>query len=355
MVLADLGADVVTVDRAEWVGTDEPMDALRRGRRSIAVNLKIPGGAETVLRLADRADVFLEGFRPGVAERLGIGPEVCSARNPGLVYGRMTGWGQDGPMSRVAGHDINYIAVAGALQPIGRSGEPPVAPLNLLGDFGGGGMLLALGVLAALHERHRSGAGQVVDAAMVDGTSLLLTMLHDQRHVGLWTDKRASNYIDTAAPYYDVYETADAQYMAVGAIEPQFWAELLRLLEIDPATVPDQEDRTAWPTVKKRFTDVFRSRTRDQWCAVFDGKDACVTPVLAPGEVAGYPHMAQRNAMMRVGDRVLPAPPPRFSRSAPGTPTPSPRPGQHTEQILANAGFGPEEITALRNSGAVAG
>lgn len=355
MVLADLGADVVCVDRAAWVGTSEPMDVLRRGRRSIAVDLKHERGAEVVLRLVEQADVFLEGFRPGVAERLGIGPEPCLLRNPALVYGRMTGWGQDGPLAKVAGHDINYIAVAGALQPIGRAGEPPVPPLNLLGDFGGGGMLLALGVLAALQERSTSGAGQVVDAAMVDGTSLLLTMLHDQRHIGLWSDRRADNYIDTAAPYYDVYETADGRYLAVGAIEPQFWAELLRLLEIDPADMPDQEDRAQWPTMKRRFAALFRGRKRDEWCAIFDGTDACVTPVLAPGEVAAYPHMAQRRAMTTVGDRVLPAPAPRFSRSHPADPMPPPRPGEHTSQVLAAAGFAETEIAVLATSGAVAG
>lgn len=354
MVLADLGADVISVDRASWVGTSEPMDVLRRGRRSLAVDLKHPQGAETVLRLVEGADVLLEGFRPGVAERLGIGPDDCMARNAALIYGRMTGWGQDGPLARVAGHDINYIAVAGALQPIGRDGEPPVPPLNLLGDFGGGGMLLALGVLAALQERHTSGAGQVVDAAMVDGTSLLLTFLHDQRHVGLWSDERSSNYIDTAAPYYDVYETSDRQYMAVGAIEPQFWAELLRCLGLDPATLPDQEDRSAWPEMKKRFTEIFRSRTRSEWCAVFDGTESCVTPVLAPGEVADYPHMAARGGMIPVGDRILPAPAPRFSRWHPGIPTPPPCPGQDTTAVLAEAGYSPAEISALVSSGAVA-
>ena len=354
MVLADLGADVITVDRAAWVGTSEPMDVLRRGRRSIAVDLKHDEGAETVLRLAERSDVFLEGFRPGVAERLGIGPDPCLRRNPALIYGRMTGWGQHGPLAKAAGHDINYIAVAGALQPIGRAGEPPVPPLNLVGDFGGGGLLLALGVLAALHERTASGAGQVVDAAMVDGASLLLTMLHDQRHIGMWSDQRADNYIDTAAPYYDAYETADGHYLAVGAIEPQFWSELLRLLEIDPADLPDQEDRTQWPAMKRRFKEIFGGRTRDQWCELFDGTDACVTPVLAPREVAGYPHMVQRNAMITVGDRVLPAPAPRFSRSHPADPTPPPRPGQHTVDVLAAAGFTDAEIAALLASGTVA-
>ncbi|GAA0623655.1 CaiB/BaiF CoA-transferase family protein [Sporichthya brevicatena] len=355
MVLADLGADVISVDRAAWVGTDEPMDVLRRGRRSIAVDLKHPQGAETVLRLIEHADVVLEGFRPGVAERLGIGPETCQTRNPALVYGRMTGWGQDGPLAKVAGHDINYIAIAGALQPIGRDGEPPVPPLNLLGDFGGGGMLLALGVLAALQERNTSGIGQVVDAAMVDGTALLLSFLHDQRHVGLWSDERSSNYIDTAAPYYDVYETSDGLYMAVGAIEPQFYAELLRLLELDPATLPDQEDRSAWPELKKLFADIFRCRTRAQWCSVFDGTESCVTPVLAPREVADYPHTAAREGMIAVGDRTLPAPAPRFSRSRPGVPSAPPRPGQDTVRVLAEAGFDDNAIRGLIASGAVAG
>lgn len=354
MVLADLGADVITVDRAAWVGSSEPMDVLRRGRRSIAVDLKHDDGAATVLRLAEQADVFLEGFRPGVAERLGIGPEPCLRRNRALVYGRMTGWGQDGPLAKVAGHDINYIAIAGALQPIGRAGEPPVPPLNLLGDFGGGGMLLALGVLAALQERAVSGIGQVVDAAMVDGTSLMLTMLHDQRHIGMWADQRAANYIDTAAPYYDAYETSDGRYVAVGAIEPQFWSELLRLLEIDPADLPDQEDRSQWPAMKRRFGEIFAGRTRDEWGEIFDGTDACVTPVLAPGEVAEYPHMAQRDAMIGVGDRVLPAPAPRFSRSRPPDPSPPPRPGQHTTEILSANGYSDSEIANALASGVIA-
>ncbi|MDA4105774.1 CaiB/BaiF CoA transferase family protein [Mycolicibacterium holsaticum] len=355
MLLADLGADVTCVDRAAWVGTSEPMDVLRRGRRSIAVDLKHDRAAETVLRLVERADVFLEGFRPGVAERLGVGPQPCRDRNPALIYGRMTGWGQDGPLASVAGHDINYIAVAGALQPIGRAGEPPVPPLNLLGDFGGGGMLLALGVLAALQERAVSGLGQVVDAAMVDGASLLLTMLHDQRHIGMWSERRADNYIDTAAPYYDTYETSDGQYVAVGAIEPQFWSELLRLLDLDPAELPDQEDKDKWPAMKRRFADIFASRTRDAWCEIFDGADACVTPVLAPNEVAAYPHMAARRAMITVGDRVLPAPAPRFSRSYPAHPSQPPRPGQHSVHVLAGAGFSEDEINDLLSSGAVAG
>jgi alpha-methylacyl-CoA racemase len=353
MVLADLGADVVSVDRAAWVGGEEPMDVLRRGRRSIAVDLKSPGGAETVLRLVQRADALIEGFRPGVAERLGIGPEPCLSRNPRLVYGRMTGWGQEGALARVAGHDINYIGMAGALYPIGRGG-PPVAPLNLVGDFGGGGMLLALGIVAALHERHRSGAGQVVDAAMVDGTSLLLTMLQEQRHIGRWSDERQDNYIDTASPYYDCYETADGQFMAVGAIEPRFWTELLRLLEIDPATFPDQEDRSSWPQMKLRLAEIFRSRTRAQWCAVFDRRDACVTPVLAPGEVASHPLLAGREAMIRVGDRVVPAPAPRFSRSQPGVPSPPPSPGRDSTAVLHEAGFSPTEIDELLSSGVVA-
>lgn len=354
MVLADLGADVVSVDRAAWVGTDEPMDVLRRGRRSIAVDLKASGGAETVLRLTERADVFLEGFRPGVAERLGIGPEPCSARNPRLVYGRMTGWGQEGALARVAGHDINYIGMAGALHPIGRDGEAPVPPLNLLGDFGAGGMLLALGVLAALHEREASGTGQVIDAAMVDGTSLLLTFLQEQRHIGLWSDQRNHNYIDTASPYYDCYETADGEFMAVGAIEPQFWAELLRLLEIDPAGFPDQDDKSAWPQMKQRFAELFATRTRDEWCDVFDGTEACVTPVLRPGEVADHPLLAGREAMIRVGDRTLPAPAPRFSRSRPAAPAPPPAPGRDSRALLDEAGFSPAEIEDLLGSGAVA-
>src|SRR5215208_2113199 len=281
MLLADLGAEVLAVDRP---ASDRPgWPALfGRGRRRVAVDLKHPDGPGVVLDLVAGADALVEGFRPGVAERLGIGPDACLARNPGLVYGRVTGWGQDGPLARSAGHDIDYIALAGALHPLGPADGPPVPPLNLLGDFGGGGMLLALGVVGSLLEAARSGRGQVVDAAMVDGAALLTTQLHELLAAGLWTDHREANLLDGAAPFYTVYETADARHLAVGALEPQFWTELLERVGLAADDLPSQLDRTSWPTIRERLATQFRTRTRDEWCTLLEGSDACVAPVLLP-------------------------------------------------------------------------
>jgi len=345
MVLSDLGADVLRVDRG---GRQDaaPDDPLNRGRRSVVLDLKSEAGLAVALRLADAADVLSEGFRPGVAERLGIGPQVCTARNPRLVYARMTGWGQHGTLSARAGHDINYIALAGALDPIGRAGGPPVPPLNLVGDFGGGGMLLALGVTAALWERERSGRGQVVDAAMVDGAALLTSFLHGLRGAGLWTDERGTNLLDGGAPFYDTYETADGRYMAVGALEPQFYALLLDGLGLSAAELPDQHDRTGWPVLRARFAAVFATRTRDDWAAHFADIDACVTPVLGLAEAPHHPHNAERGTFTAVGGLVQPAPAPRFSR----TPAAVQRP---PATALSEWGFGPEEIAGLRRTGAV--
>ena len=312
MVLADFGAEVVRVDRADSVvGGDPsvpPPHVFNRGRRSIGVDLKHPDGVATVLRLVERADALVEGFRPGVTERLGLGPDVCLARNPRLVYGRMTGWGQEGPYAPTAGHDINYIALAGALHPIGRHGEGPVPPLNLIGDFGGGGMLLALGLCAALVESGRSGQGQVVDAAMVDGAALLTTMIHAFLAIGMWTDERGTNMLDGGAPYYDTYECADGRYVAVGAIEPQFFAAMLAGLGLDAADLPKQNDRTRWPELRARFTEVFAGRDRDHWAKVFADSDACVTPVLAFGEVESEPHVTRRNTFYQTGGGLQPLP-----------------------------------------------
>jgi alpha-methylacyl-CoA racemase len=354
MVLSDLGADVLRVDRSTSVGDDATIDPLCRGRRSIGLNLKDPAGIGVLLRLIESADVLVEGFRPGVAERLGFGPDTCLERNPRLVYGRMTGWGQDGPMARMAGHDINYIAVAGALDPIGHAGERPVPPLNLVGDFGGGGMLLALGILAALFERSRSGQGQVVDAAMVDGASLLTSFIHGMRGQGLWEDDRGSNLLDSGAPFYDTYETSDGGYMSVGALEPQFYAALLQGLGLDGEALPGQLDRERWPEVKARFTEVFKQKTRDEWTAIFDGTDACVAPVLGLGEAAAHPHNAARTGFVDVGGLTQPAPAPRFSRTTSETPRPPVRAGQHTDAALDEVGYSAAEIAALRESGAVA-
>ena len=293
MLLADAGADVLRIDRATGsppTPGDEPhWDLLNRSRRSVAVDLKHPEGVGLVLDLVEKADGLVEGWRPGVAERLGIGPPQCMERNPRLVYGRMTGWGQDGPLASAAGHDINYIALAGALWPIGRFGERPVPPLNLVGDFGGGGMLLAFGMCAALLEARSSGRGQVVDAAMVDGAASLMTMTFAFRRLGLWTEGRGVNVLDTGAPFYEVYDTADGKWFAVGAIEPRFYAELLEVLGLDAEQLPPQNDREQWPALKERFAAVFRTRTRDEWAGAFAGTDGCGAPVLSPWEAHSTP------------------------------------------------------------------
>ncbi|MFR9804183.1 CaiB/BaiF CoA transferase family protein [Pseudonocardia sp. RS010] len=315
MILGDLGAEVVRVDRPGG-SNGSPVDPAARGRRRVAADLKTPEGRETLLRLVEKADVLIEGYRPGVTERLGVGPADCHARNPKLVYGRMTGWGQDGPMAARAGHDINYISLTGALHAIGRgNGERPVPPLNLVGDFGGGSMLLVVGVLAALYEARGSGEGQVVDAAMVDGASLLLQMMWGMLGAKVWQDAPSTNLLDGGAPFYDTYTCADGRFVAVGALEPQFYAELLKGLEIDPADLPPQGEAQSWPVLRARFTDVFKTRTRDEWAAVFDGKDACVTPVLSFGEVAEHPHMAARNTIVSPDGVPQAAPAPRFSRT----------------------------------------
>jgi len=356
MILADLGADVVRVERAERCGPGAaaPVDPLVRGRRSVGINLKAPAGLALLLRLADAADVLVEGFRPGVAERLGFGPQACAARNPRLVYGRMTGWGQDGPLAATAGHDIDYIAVSGALSMIGRAGQPPVPPVNLLGDFGGGGMLLALGVLAALLERERSGRGQVVDAAMVDGSALLTAFVYGLRAAGAWQDERGVNLLDTGAPFYDTYRTADGGYVAVGALEAKFYAALLAGLGLSGADLPGQHDRAGWPVLRARFAAVFASRTRDEWAEVFAGSDGCVAPVLSPAEAPGHPHNAARGAFADIGGVVQPAPAPRFGRSPAAVPAAPPRPGADTDAVLTELGCTAAEITALRASGTVA-
>ena len=355
MILSDLGADVLRVDRAESCGpgATAPPDPLGRGRRSIGINLKDPAGIELLLRLADTADVLVEGFRPGVAERLGFGPEVCAGRNPRLVYGRMTGWGQDGPLAPTAGHDIDYIAVAGALFGIGRAGERPVPPINLVADFGGGGMLLALGVLAALIERERSGRGQVVDAAMVDGSALLTSFLYGLRAAGAWRDERGVNLLDGGAPFYDTYETADGGAVAVGALEAKFYAELLAGLGLAGEDLPGQHDRAGWPVLRARFAEVFATRTRDEWAEVFAGSDGCVAPVLSLAEAHRHPHNAARGTFTEVGGVVQPAPAPRFGRTAAGVPAAPPAPGADTDAVLERLGCTPGEIAALRAGGTV--
>ena len=357
MLLSDLGAEVLRLDRTADAGLGIPLDPayelLNRGRRSVAIDLKHPRGAETVLRLVEKADALIEGFRPGVAERLGIGPEPCLGRNPRLVYGRMTGWGQDGPLAQQAGHDINYIALSGALHAIGGEGQAPVPPLNLVGDFGGGGMVLALGVTAALFEARASGRGQVVDAAMSEGAATLMTMMYGFFAGGQWRDERGANVIDGAAPYYGTFETSDGGFIAVGAIEPKFYAVLLDGLGLAGEDLPDQNDRDGWPILRKAIGDRFRSKTRDEWCRVFDGKDACVAPVLSLAEAPDHAHNRARGVFTDEGGVVQPAPVPRFTRTPGRIQGPPPAPGEHTRAALADWGIAEAEIAALFEVGAI--
>jgi alpha-methylacyl-CoA racemase len=358
MLLSDLGADVLRIDRAQNVSPADPSepskDILNRGRRSVGIDLKHPDGVETLLRVVESADALIEGFRPGVMERLGLGPDVCLARNPRLVYGRMTGWGQDGPYAQAAGHDINYIALAGALDAIGRTGGQPTPPLNLVGDFGGGAMFLALGVVAALLEARSSGKGQVVDAAMVDGTAMLMSMFHSFVAMGGWSWDRGTNLLDSGAHMYDTYECADGKFVAVGALEAQFYAELRRLtgLDADPA-FDAQMDRSCWPELKAKLAAVFKTKTRDEWCALMEYSDACFAPVLSMAEAPSHPHNAQRGTFTEVAGVSQAAPAPRFSRTPGSISRPPSNPGQHTDEGLAAWGFSQAEITKLKETGAV--
>ena len=358
MLLADQGADVLRVHRVESVerGRDPGgIPVIDRNRRSVGVDLKRPDGVETVLRLVDTADALLEGYRPGVTERLGIGPDVCLARNPALVYGRMTGWGQDGPLAQAAGHDIDYIALAGALAHFGRAGAKPTPPLNVIGDFGGGGMLLAYGVVCAILEARASGRGQVVDAAMVDGTATLMSMMWGLRQLGAFDEHaRGGNVLDTGAPFYDTYECADGSYIALGALEPQFYAELLDRTGLAAEDLPAQMDRDGWPRLRERFTELFRTKTRDEWCALLEDSDACFAPVLTMSEAAKHPHVQARDTIVDYDGVLQPAPAPRFSRTPGELRRPPARPGEHTDEALADWGFGRDELARLRESGAIA-
>ncbi|MDH4148681.1 MAG: CoA transferase [Acidimicrobiia bacterium] len=358
MMLADMGATVIRVDRAANVPTDSPArgstDVLARGRQSIGVDLKNPAGTETVLRLVAAADGLIEGFRPGVMERLGLGPDVCLERNPRLVFGRMTGWGQAGPYAQMAGHDINYISLAGALAHIGRAGQAPVPPLNLVGDFGGGGMLLAFGMVCGLVESLRSGRGQVVDAAMVDGSALLMAMFSGMAAAGSFSDDRGTNLLDTGSHFYDVYETSDGRYISLGSIEPQFYAELLELSGLGAQSdLPSQMDATRWPEMKERVAEIVRTKTRDEWCEVMEGSDVCFAPVLTLGEASRHPHNVERSTFVDVAGITQPAPAPRFSATEPAVQGPPAWPGQHTDDVLGGFGFSADEVASLRASGAV--
>ena len=359
MLLADLGAEVVRIDRTEPSGLGVPMDTKfdvsGRNRRSVALDIKQPAGRDAALRLIDRADVLIEGWRPGVAERLGLGPETCLARNPGLVFGRMTGFGQTGPLAQAAGHDLNYIALTGALHAMGGK-DKPVPPLNLVGDYGGGALYLAFGLLAAIFERSRSGQGQVVDAAMVDGASSLMSIFHGLAAAGTWdTHARAANLLDGGSPFYDTYATSDAQWVSIGALEPKFFAELVQRIGLDASYIKRQYDRRCWPEMRVAITALIAAKTRDDWSALLEGTDVCFAPVLRLDEVAQHRHAQARGGYIEVAGVTQPAPAPRFSRSQPAQPTPAVKAGTHTDAILAEAGFDADEIAALRAAGAAVG
>jgi alpha-methylacyl-CoA racemase len=355
MMFADMGAEVIRVDRpkpASPVAAEESrFDVLARGRRSIAVDLKKPDGKETVLQLIGRADAVIEGFRPGVMERLGLGPETCLALNPRLVYGRMTGWGQHGPLAQAAGHDINYVALSGALHAIGRPGEPPVIPLNYVGDFGGGGMLLAFGVVCALLEAGRSGKGQVVDAAMTDGAALLSAMMYGFRADGSLNNQRGENLLDGGAHFYNTYACADGKYVSIGSIEPQFYALLIELCGIDDPAFREQRDPHGWPMLKYRLADVFKTRTRDEWCTLMEGTDVCFAPVLDWDEAPEHPHNRSRETFIEVAGVTQPAPAPRFSRTSPDRPAAPANPGADGEQVLLDWGFDHHAVQELKEKG----
>ena len=361
MLLSDMGAEVIRVDRAANVGQDVGREGehprfglLQRGRRNIAVDLKNPDGVAAVLRLIDRADALIEGFRPGVMERLGLGPSLCLERNPKLVYGRMTGWGQDGPIAHTAGHDINYIALSGALYSIGEPGGPPVPPLNLIGDFGGGALYLAMGVLAGIISARTTGAGQVIDCSMVEGSASLMMMMYGALAAGAWKEERGSNRTDGGAHYYHVYETKDGEYVAVGSIEPQFYALLLQHTGLAGDSLPPQTDKESWPDMTARLARIFKQKTRDDWNRIMQQTDICFAPVLRMSEAMRHPHNLHRHSFVEIDGVMQPAPAPRFL----GTPTEVQRPparvGEHTRDILRDWGFSNDEIAALHDARAVA-
>ncbi|HMM75360.1 MAG TPA: CaiB/BaiF CoA-transferase family protein [Gammaproteobacteria bacterium] len=357
MMLSDMGANVIRIDRARG---DEPgvhvpyrMNVMNRGRRSVAVNLKSPAGVETVLKLIEKADALIEGFRPGVTERLGLGPEPCLQRNPRLVYGRMTGYGQDGPMATVAGHDIDYIALSGMLSMIGERDRKPVAPLNLVGDFGGGGMFLAFGVVCGILEARGSGRGQIVDAAMVEGAAMLGNIFQSFRAQNQLSPRRGDNILDGGAHFYDTYETKDGGYMAIGAIEAPFYKKLLELMGLNQAEFEPQMDKTRWPEWKRRFAEVFKTKTREEWTKLMVHEDACAMPVLSLDEAAAHPHNKARKAFVEFAGVEQAAPAPRFSRTVPELKQPPAEPGEHSDAVLAEFGFSAADIAKLREQGAL--
>ncbi|NKC10996.1 MAG: CoA transferase [Gammaproteobacteria bacterium] len=358
MLLSDMGAQVLRVDRVEPSGLgmkrDPKFDLMNRGRRSVAVNIKTDAGRETVLRLIEQSDALIEGFRPGVMERLGLGPEVCQARCQRLVYGRMTGWGQAGPIAHAAGHDINYIALTGALHAVGQKNGPPVVPLNLFGDFGGGALYLAFGIACGIIEARTSGQGQVVDAAMTDGSASLMTMFYGMLASGTWQDSRGSNAIDGGSHFYTVYETKDGQHVSIGSIEAKFYAELLQLTGLDTRDLPEQFDASRWDELRALLAQTFKTKTRDEWVEIIEGSDVCFAPVLSLAEAPNHPHNRARSTFVEIDGVVQPAPAPRFSRTVPSIQRPPATPGQHTDEALRDWGFSAQELARLHEKGAIA-
>lgn len=350
MMLADMGAEVISVGRKSD-NNDRSTQISERGKRSIALNLKTPEGIEAILKLCESADALIEGFRPGVAERLGMGPDDCMARNPKLVYGRMTGWGQTGPLAHAAGHDLNYISLSGALHAIGRVGEKPVPPLNLVGDFGGGGMFLAFGLMCAIHEAGKSGQGQVVDVSMVEGSAALMHMMYSFKAMGTWADERGVNMLDGGAHFYDTFETRDGKYVSIGSIEPQFYQLLLELAELDRETFAPQMDPAQWPALKEKLTAVIKTKTRDEWCAIMEGSDVCFAPVLSMTEAPKHPHNQARQSFLELNGVTQPAPAPKFSRTAPKVAHGARPAGSDTDAVLASVGYNEQAIAELREKG----
>lgn len=354
MMLADMGAEVIRIERprhsSPTASGADALDFMGRGRKSLALNLKAPGAIELALQLIETADGLIEGFRPGVMERLGLGPDTCLARNERLVYGRMTGWGQDGPIAHTAGHDLNYIALSGALWASGEPDRPPTFPMNLLGDFGGGGMFLAFGMVTGLLKAARTGQGDVVDAAIVDGTAALMTMIYSRRAMGVWRDQRGANILDGGAPWYGVYECADGGWITIGAIEPQFWSVLLDKLGLQEADLGDRSDRGTWPQMRARLASVFKSQPRAHWQDLLQDSDACFAPVLSPAEAAQHPHNQARGIF---GAQAQPMPAPRFTRSKTPLPTPPPSPADHSRQVLQEAGIPTAQIDQYFKDGTV--
>ena len=347
--LSDLGAEVTLITRKS--GKFDPTDINNRGKRSVALNLKSPDGIAAAKALITNADVLIEGFRPGVMERMGLGPGDCHALNAGLVYGRMTGWGQDGPWAQTAGHDINYLGLTGFLHATGKAGDVPTPPLNIGADYGGGTMFLLFGILAALHERQSSGKGQVIDAAMVDGASAMMALIHSMQARAMWSEAREANLLDGGAPFYRCYECADGKFLAVGPLEPQFFAELVEKAGLPAAHRSTQMETAGWPARRQEYAEVFRQKTRDEWAAIFDGSDACATPVMTWSEAPDHPHLAARGTFVAPGGVSQAAPAPRFSRTPPKAPAPPPAPGADTDAVLAELGYGAEDIEAMRAAG----